>query len=47
MKLLEREKLFSNLKKCTFFSNEVTFLGYVLTSNGISVDESKVEAIQS
>jgi len=25
----------------------VTFLGYVVTSNGIRVDESKVEAIQS
>ena len=45
MKVLEREKLFGNLKKCTFFSNEVTFLGYVVTSNGIRVDESKVGAI--
>jgi len=24
--VLEREKLFGNLKKCTFFSNEVNFL---------------------
>jgi len=47
MKVLEREKLFGNLKKCTFFSNEVTFLGYVVTSNGIRVDESKVGAIRS
>jgi len=47
MKVLEREKLFSDPKTCTFFSNDVNFLGYVLTSNGISVDESKVEAIQS
>jgi len=35
MKALEKDKLFGNLKKCTFFSNEVTFLGYVMTSNGI------------
>ena len=47
MKLHEKEKLFGNLKKCTFFSNEVTFLGYVLTSNGICVDDSKLEAIWS
>jgi len=46
MKVLEKEKFFSNLKKFTF-SNEVTFLGYVVTSNGIRVDESKVEAIRS
>jgi len=46
MKVLEKEKLFGNLKKCTF-SNEVTFLGYSVTPNGIRVDESKVEAIRS
>ena len=25
MRVLEKEKLYGNLKKCTFFSNEVTF----------------------
>jgi len=47
MKVLESEKLFGNLKKCTFFSHEVNFLGYVVTPSGICVDESKVEAIRS
>ena len=47
MRVLEKEKLFGNLKKCTFFSNEVTFLGYVVTPNGIQVDKSKVEAVHS
>ena len=47
MRVLEKEKLFGNLRKCTFFSNEVTFLGYVVTPNGIQVDESKVEAVRS
>jgi len=47
IKVLEREKLFGNFKKCTFFINEVTFLGYVVTSSGIRVDKSKVEAIRS
>jgi len=47
MKVLEKEKLFSNLKKCTFFSNKMTFLGYVVTSNVIRVNESKVEVIRS
>jgi len=46
MRVLEREKLFGNFKKCTLFTNEVTFLGYVVTPNGIRVDESKVEAIR-
>jgi len=47
MRVLEKEKLYGNLKKCTFFTHEVTFLGYVVTSKGIRVDESKIEAIRS
>jgi len=47
MKVLEKEKLYGNLKKCTFFTHEVTFLGYIVTSEGIKADESKVEAIRS
>jgi len=45
IRVLEREKLFSNLKKCTFFVKEVIFLGYVITEDGIKVDNSKIEAI--
>jgi len=40
-----QEKLFNNLKKCTFFTKEVTFFGDVMTKKGIKVNESKVEAI--
>jgi len=29
--VLQREKLYGNLKKCTFFTNEVSFLGYIVT----------------
>ena len=47
MMVLEREKLFSNLKKCTFFSNEMTFLGYILTAQGIKANESMVGAIRT
>ena len=32
MKVLEKEKLLGNLKKCTFFSYEVTFLWYMVPS---------------
>ena len=46
MLVLEKEKLFGNLKKCTFFAHEVTFLGYIISKYGINVDESKIEAIR-
>jgi len=45
--VLDHEKLFGNLKKCTFFTQEVTFLGYIVSAEGIKVDKSKIEAIQS
>jgi len=47
MLVLEKEKLFGNLKKCMFFTHEVTFLGYIVLENGIKVHESKIEAIRT
>jgi hypothetical protein len=37
--------LFGNLEKCTFCTERVSFLGYVVTPQGIEVDHAKVEAI--
>jgi hypothetical protein len=37
--------LFGNLEKCTFCTDPVSFLGYVVTRQGIEVDHAKVEAI--
>jgi hypothetical protein len=37
--------LFGNLEKCTFCTDQVSFLGYVVTPQGIEVDHAKVEAI--
>jgi hypothetical protein len=39
--------LFGNLEKCTFCTDRVSFLGYVVTSQGIEVDEAKIVAITS
>nr|XP_027103091.1 uncharacterized protein LOC113724382 [Coffea arabica] len=43
--VLRRERLFANLGKCTFCTNELVFLGYKVSAQGIRVDESKVQAI--
>jgi hypothetical protein len=37
--------LFGNLEKCTFCTDRVSFLGYVVTPQGIEVYQAKVEAI--
>jgi len=44
---LEREQLYGNLKKCTFFTHKVTLLGYIVSSKGIKIDEGKIEAIRT
>jgi hypothetical protein len=44
---LRDTRLFGNLEKCIFCTDRVPFLGYVVTPQGIEVDETKVEAIKS
>ena len=44
---LRDARLFGNLEKCTFCTDRVSFLGYVVTPQGIEVDRAKVEAIWS
>jgi hypothetical protein len=44
---LREARLFANLDKCTFFTDRVTFLIYVVTPQGIEVDEVKMNAIKS
>jgi hypothetical protein len=45
--VLRDAHLFGNLEKCTFCTDCVSFLGYVVTSQGIEVDEAKIVAITS
>ena len=35
--VLSKEKLYANLKKCTFCMDKVVFLGYVVSVKGIEV----------
>ncbi|KAI3453490.1 hypothetical protein Pfo_010153 [Paulownia fortunei] len=46
LKVLRKERLFANLKKCTFCTDKLVFLGFVVSAKGIEVDEEKVNAIQ-
>jgi transposase InsO family protein len=44
---LRAARLFGNIEKCTFCTDRVSFLGYVVTPQGIEVDQAKVEAINN
>ena len=39
--------LFGNRGKCTFRTNRLSFLCYVVTPQGIEVDKAKIESIES
>ena len=45
--VLRDAKLFGNFQKCTFYKDKVIFLGYVVSAQGVEVDESKIEAIKN
>ncbi|CCO34987.1 Retrotransposable element Tf2 155 kDa protein type 3 [Rhizoctonia solani AG-1 IB] len=43
---LQKHNLFCNPSKCLFFVTEVTYIGLVVTPEGISMEQEKVKAIQ-
>ncbi|KAL9293467.1 putative nucleotidyltransferase, Ribonuclease H [Arabidopsis thaliana] len=46
LKTLRNESLYANLKKCTFCSDKCVFLGFVVSKQGLQVDEEKIKAIR-
>ncbi|XP_019058267.1 PREDICTED: uncharacterized protein LOC109116749 [Tarenaya hassleriana] len=47
MTTLRKESLYANFKKCSFCTDELVFLGFVVSSQGLRVDGEKIKAIQS
>ncbi|KAK8659179.1 hypothetical protein V6N13_029389 [Hibiscus sabdariffa] len=45
LQTLREHRLYAKLSKCEFWLKEVTFLGHVVSTKGIQVDPSKIEAI--
>ena len=44
--VFKQNKFYINLKKCIFFTNKLLFLGYIISEDGIHVDQDKVRAIR-
>ena len=44
--VLRREKLFATMKKCVFMTSKVLFLGYVISDEGLQVDETKIKSVR-
>jgi len=43
--ILREKKLFAKLKKCEFWLKKISFLGHVISGDGIEVDPSKIEVV--
>ncbi|GJY33240.1 putative nucleotidyltransferase, ribonuclease H [Tanacetum coccineum] len=44
--MLRKDSFYAATKKCVFMTPKVLFLGYVVSGDGIQVDESKLAAVQ-
>ena len=45
MEMLREKKLYAKLNKCDFWLKDVSFLGYIVSAEGIRVDPIKIEAV--
>ena len=46
LQTLRQEQLYAKLSKCEFWSEKISFLGHVVSKEGISVDPKKIQAIK-
>ncbi|XP_074579527.1 uncharacterized protein LOC141836014 [Curcuma longa] len=42
---LKMERLYVNRKKCSFFTTSVSFLGFIVSTDGVHADPTKIDAI--
>ncbi|KAH9648537.1 hypothetical protein KPL70_025625 [Citrus sinensis] len=47
MKVLKEHQFFLKTSKCTFGQQELEYLGHIITSHGVKVDETKITAMVS
>ena len=45
LETLRREQLYAKMSKCEFWLRKVSFLGHIVSEEGIKVDPSKIEVI--
>ena len=45
LQTLREKELYAKLNKCNFWLEQISFLGHVVSKDGVSVDPSKIEAV--
>ena len=46
LELLRKNKLYAKKSKCEFFKDRVSFLGHVVSASGVSMEASKIKAVE-
>ena len=47
LEMLREKKLYAKFSKCEFLLDSVSFLGHVVSKDGVMVDPSKIEAVKN
>ena len=47
LEMLREKKLYAKFSKCEFWLDEVSFLGHVVSKDGVMVDPSKIETVKN
>jgi hypothetical protein len=47
LQVLREHQLYAKLSKCTFYQNQIHYLGHIVSEDGIVVDPENIEAIKS
>ena len=47
LEILRKNGLFVNLKKCRFYKDEMRFLGYIVSSQGIWIEDERIEVVKN
>ena len=47
LNVLRKKKLFANLKKCTFCTDKIVFLDFVVSAQGIQIDKELCKQFRS
>ncbi len=47
LKQLRKHGLYANLKKCRLYEDEIRFLGFVVSAQGIKMEEERIEVVKA
>ena len=45
--VLRKHRLFVNLKKCQFYKDEVCFLGYIMSTQEVKIEDKQIKVVKN